>query len=291
MRGRIAVLGKHGRLGGAVCRGLSRKFEVVALGRQEVDLTKAINRQLRPFDFDLVINSSAATNLDWCERNSQAAERINAQAVEEIGMLCSERGVRCLHISTDYVFDGTASTPYQEDQATNPISVYGKTKQLGEKLLLQSGERHLVIRVSWVFGPDKPSFIDMLLERATNEKRVEAIEDKYSAPTYSADFAEWIEPLLFDFPIGGILHLCNAGGCSWREFGQSAIDAALELGQQLQARHVEPISLKSMTSFVARRPAYSVMDQRRYRDLTGVSPRPWSEAVRSYVRTKYCRPR
>ena len=287
MRRKVAILGKNGRLAGAICRRLSQKYEVISLGRQEVDLTKPISGQLENVEFDLLINTAAATNLDWCEGNPQAAERVNARAAGEIGATCSARGVRCLHISTDYVFDGAASEPYQEDRPTNPINVYGKTKQLGEDLILQSGDQHLVIRVSWVFGPDKPSFVDMLLDRAINEEQIEAIEDKYSAPTYSVDFAEWIEPLLFEFPVNGILHLCNAGGCSWREYGQLAVDAALEAGVNLRASNVRPISLKSMTSFVARRPAYTVMNQQKYRHITGVSPRPWKEAVRAHVRTRF----
>jgi dTDP-4-dehydrorhamnose reductase len=286
---RIAILGKNGRLGSAVCRALSRKHEITALGRQEIDLAKSVSEQLKNIEFDLFINTAAATNLDWCERHPQTAERINAGAVGEIGAICSARGARCMHISTDYVFDGRASTPYREDQAPHPLSVYGKTKRLGEELLLQSGERHLVIRISWVFGPDKPGFIDLLLDRATREEHVEAIDDKYSAPTYSIDFAEWIEPLLFEYPIAGILHLCNAGGCSWREYGQLALDAALEAGIALKARHVRPLSLKSMRSFVACRPVYTVMDHQKYREIAGVSPRSWQDAVRTYVRTKYSR--
>jgi dTDP-4-dehydrorhamnose reductase len=287
--GKIAILGSNGRLGRAVSRALSRKYEITALGRREVDLAEPVSEQLKNVEFDVFINTAAATNLDWCEGHPQAAERINAGAVGEIGAICSAKGARCLHISTDYVFDGRASSPYREDQAPNPLSVYGKTKQLGEELLLQSGDEHLVIRVSWLFGPDKPGFVDMLLDRAMREDHVEAIEDKYSAPTYSIDFAEWIEPLLFEFPIAGILHLCNAGGCSWREYGQLAVDAALEAGIALKANRVWPISLKSMSSFVARRPVFTVMNHDRYREITGISPRSWKDAVRTYVRTKYFR--
>jgi dTDP-4-dehydrorhamnose reductase len=289
MRSKIAILGKNGRLGAALCRVLSKKHEVVALGRQEVDLAASVSEQLKNLEFDLFINTAAITNLDWCEGNPRAAERVNAGAVGELGAICSAREVRCLHISTDYVFDGAASSPYREDRPASPINVYGKTKRFGEELLLRAGDRRLVIRVSWVFGPDKPSFIDMLLDQALNLERVEAIDDKYSAPTYSLDFAEWIEPILFEFPLGGILHLCNAGGCSWREYGQWAIDAAADEGIKLKTYKIHPIRLESMTSFVARRPIYTVMDQQRYRETIGISPRSWKEAVRSHVRNKYSR--
>src|SRR2546430_464220 len=178
MRRKIAILGKNGRLGAALCRALSQKHEVVALSRQEVDLAASVSDQLKNVEFDLFINTAAITNLEWCEGNPGAAERVNAGAVGELGAICSAREVRCLHISTDYVFDGAASSPYREDRPAKPINVYGKTKRFGEELLLQAGGRHLVIRVSWVFGPDKPSFIDMLLDQAMNRERVEAIDDK-----------------------------------------------------------------------------------------------------------------
>jgi dTDP-4-dehydrorhamnose reductase len=289
MRRKIAILGRNGRLGAALCRALSQKNEVVALGRQEVDLAGSVAEQLKDVEFDLFINTAAITNLDWCERNPAVAERVNATAVGELGAVCSAREVRCLHISTDYVFDGAASSPYRENQPASPISVYGKTKRFGEELLLQAGEGHLVIRVSWVFGPDKPSFVDMLLDRAMNQEHIEAIDDKYSAPTYSLDFAEWVEPLLFELPVGGILHLCNAGGCSWREYGQAAVDAAFDEGIKLKTYEVRPVRLESMTSFLARRPIYTVMDQQKYRETAGISPRSWKEAVRMYVRNKYSR--
>jgi dTDP-4-dehydrorhamnose reductase len=289
MRRKIAILGRTGRLGGALCRVLSQKHEVVELGRQEVDLTSSVSEQLKNVEFDLFINTAAITNLDWCEQNPRAAERVNAVAVGELGAICSKRGVRCVHISTDYVFDGSASSPCREEQPASPINVYGKAKRLGEELLLKADNRHLVVRVSWVFGPDKPSFIDVLLDRAVDRERVEAIDDKYSAPTYSLDFAEWIEPILFEVPLSGILHLCNTGGCSWREYGQAALDAAADEGIKLKTHDVLPISLESMSAFVARRPIYTVMDQQRYRETIGASPRHWKEAVRSYVRNKYPR--
>ena len=172
MKQRIAILGKNGRLGAALCRDLADKYVVLALGRAELDLTKPIREQLKGVEFDSLINAAAATNVDWCEQHPAEASLINARSASELGALCVERGVRCLHVSTDYVFDGMASRPYREEDAARPISIYGKTKRLGEELLLQSSADHLVIRVSWVFGPDKPSFVDWLLDRAISQEEV-----------------------------------------------------------------------------------------------------------------------
>jgi dTDP-4-dehydrorhamnose reductase len=287
MRPRIAIVGKNGRLGAALCRGLSDTYDVLAFGRQELDLAKPIREQLKGTQFDLLINSAAATNVDWCEQHQAGADRINAHAVAELGMLCAERGVRCLHLSTDYVFDGLASHPYREEDAALPISIYGKSKRLGEELLLQSRPEHLVIRVSWVFGPDKPSFVDWALDQAQNQETLCAIDDKVSSPTYTLDFVQWIRPFLFELPIGGILHLCNSGGCTWREYAQWAIDVARQEGVRLKTQTVQPMALNSMTTFVARRPVYTVLATGKYTRTTDLPVRPWKEAVQEFVRKRF----
>ncbi len=289
MKRKIAIVGKNGRLGGALCRELANLYEVLPLGRQELDLTKPLREQLKESAFDLLINSAAATNVDWCEQHEREAEQINASAVSDLGALCAERGVRCLHISTDYVFDGSASRPYTEEDEAMPISVYGKTKRLGEELLLRTDPNHLVIRVSWVFGPDKPSFIDWALDQALSKETVSAIDDKTSSPTYTLDFGHWVRPLLFELPIGGVLHLCNPGGCTWREYAQYAISAAREEGVRLKTYEVQPITLDSMSTFIARRPIYTVLDTEKYLETTGMSTRPWKEAVREFVQRKFSR--
>lgn len=289
MKRRIAIVGKNGRLGSALCGALADTYDVLPFGRQELDLTKPIREQLKDIAFDLLINAAAATNVDWCEQHEADAEQINARAVAELGQLCSGRGVRCLHVSTDYVFDGLASRPYGEEDPTTPISVYGKAKLLGEELLLQTDSDHLVIRVSWVFGPDKPSFVDWALEQALSRETLSAIDDKVSSPTYTLDFVQWIRPLLFELPVGGILHLCNPGGCTWREYAQWAIDAARQEGVCFKTHEVQPITLDSMTTFLARRPVYTVLATGKFSKTTGLSARPWRDAVRDFVRKKFSR--
>ena len=287
MKRRIVVVGKNGRLGAALCRALSEAYDVLPLGRSELDLTKSVPEQLRGLSFDLLINAAAATNVDWCELHEDDANQINARAVGELGKVCGERGVRCLHVSTDYVFDGLASRPYTESDLAAPISVYGKAKLLGEELLLGADQGHLVIRVSWVFGPDKPSFLDWALDQALNRETVAAIDDKVSSPTYTLDFVQWIRPLLFEVPIEGIVHLCNPGGCSWREYAQWAIDSAREEGVCFKAHEIQPITLESMSAFIARRPVYTVLATGKFAEKTGLSPRPWKDAVRDFVRRKF----
>lgn len=280
-------MGKNGRLGAALCRALLDGYDVLPLGRSELDLSKPVPEQLKDLSFDLLINAAAATNVDWCELHEADATQINARAVAELGTVCAQRGVRCLHISTDYVFDGLASRPYTESDPAIPISVYGKAKLLGEELLLRTGQEHLVIRVSWLFGPDKPSFLDWALDQALSRETVAAIDDKVSSPTYTLDFVQWIRPLLFELPIGGIVHLCNPGGCSWREYAQWAIDLAREEGVRFRAHEIQPITLDSMSAFVARRPIYTVLATGKFSEKTGLRVRSWQDAVRDFVRWKF----
>jgi dTDP-4-dehydrorhamnose reductase len=289
MKRTVALVGKNGRLGAALCRALADTYDLLPYDHRELDLEKPIREQLQYAKFDLLINAAAATNVDWCERNEAAANRVNAHAVAELGEIAAERGLRCLHVSTDYVFDGSASRPYREEDPALPISVYGKSKRLGEELLLQADPNHLVIRVSWVFGPDKPSFIDWALEQALTRETLSAIDDKVSSPTYTLDFVQWIRPLLFELPVGGILHLCNPGGCTWREYAQWAIEVAREDGIHLKTHAVQPITLKSMPAFIASRPVYTVLATEKFSHLTGLPTRHWKDAVRDFVRTKFAR--
>src|ERR1700730_8896483 len=128
MKRRIAIIGKNGRLGAALCRALADTYQVIPFGHLELELTKPIREQIKHISFDLLINAAAASNVDWCELHEAEANQINAHAVAQLGTICEERGVRCLHISTDYVFDGASFVPYKEEDPAIPISIYGKSK-------------------------------------------------------------------------------------------------------------------------------------------------------------------
>src|SRR5437879_12454209 len=124
-----------------------------------------------------MINCAAMTNVDLCESQRKQAFAINAEAPKHFAEICSEKKAKLIHFSTDYVFDGEKREPYVETDAAKPISVYGESKRTGEKLVLQTQDRHLVLRVSWVFGPDRPSFIDAMIKRACEEEHIDAVAD------------------------------------------------------------------------------------------------------------------
>lgn len=288
MNNRILVAGANGRLGAALVREWKAAGEdVVGWGRNEFDLsweTPKMRTALAALDFSVMVNCAALTNVDHCEEHDDEAFQLNAEAPTVLADLCRERGARVIHISTDYVFDGAKTTPYTERDAARPISLYGASKRAGESgVLTVTGGQALVVRVSWVFGPDRPSFVDQIVQKALKEEHVAAIADKVAVPTYTLDAAKLLRPLLFDVPAGGLLHLCNSGACTWQEYGQHALDCAAKAGAKLKTRTVAPLRMADLKAFIAKRPPYTAMSTARLTELTGLTPRPWQEAVEEYI--------
>jgi dTDP-4-dehydrorhamnose reductase len=284
---RILILGAGGRLGAALRREYEKRFDVTAFNHAQLDLAKAgkVRGKIDNLDFDVLINSAAFTNVDLCESKRDEAFAINADAPKLLAQICTRKKAKLIHFSTDYVFDGQKRQPYVEDDAAYPISVYGESKRAGEKFVLEAGDRHVVVRVSWVFGPDRPSFVDAMIERAREEEKIEAIADKWSTPTYTRDIAEML-PRLFDID-AGIVHLANSGKCNWQEYAQHALDCCRALGVSLKTQVVGALTLADMKNWIARRPVYSVLSIAKYQALSGISPRSWREAVADYIERSY----
>jgi dTDP-4-dehydrorhamnose reductase len=286
---KIVIIGSGGRLGAALMREYQNKFELIGFDHQALDLGDAVQlrNKIGPLDVDLVINCAALTNVDYCETHRDEAFQINAEAPRLLAEICRDKNAKLIHFSTDYVFDGEKREAYTEEDRTEPISVYGESKLQGEKNVLAAEDQHLVVRVSWVFGPDRPSFIDAIIKRARESEQVDAITDKFAAPTFTRDVAEAL-PKLFDVDVArGILHFTNTGECSWQQYGQWALDCCRQSGVELKAQHVAPLKLSDMKNFIARRPVYSVLSTAKYEALTGTSPRTWREAVADYIKRFY----
>lgn len=242
---------------------------------------------LRDIPFEILVNGTGITNVDRCETDRHLAMRVNAEAPEVMARATNKKSARLIHFSTDYVFDGRKTEPYDEDDRPAPLGWYGRTKLVGEQAVLAAGGSHLVVRVSWIFGPDKPSFIDMLIAQAQTKQSVEAIADKISAPTYACNVADWLEPFFAKDLPGGILHACNAGGCSWQQYGEHALQCAASVGVPLKTTTVHGISLRDMKQFVAPRPPFTTLSTRKLTELTGRVPRPWRDAVLDYISKHY----
>jgi dTDP-4-dehydrorhamnose reductase len=288
---KVLVLGSKGRLGGALARMWAPDYEVRGLARPELDVAdpSALGKLLKPESYDLLVNCTGLTNVDRCERDREEAEVVNARAPGVMAQDAAAKGSRFIHFSTDYVFDGAKTTPYTEDDEAHPLSHYGRTKLEGERAALAPSARHMAVRVAWVFGPDKPSFVDQIIERALANDRVEAIANKTSCMTFTEDVSCWLRPFLDGDLPGGIYHMCNTGGCSWHEYGQFALDFAARTGLPLKARKVEPISLSDLKAFVAPRPPHTEVSTAKFTAVTGMAPRRWQEAVEEYLGRKLIR--
>ena len=238
---KIVITGSGGRLGAALLREYGKQFEVIGFNRADLDLADfaGLRQTLGHNDFDLLINAAAFTNVDLAEKERDQAFQVNAEAPRVLAGICSEKGARLVHISTDYVFAGDKNDPYKEEDPARPISAYGESKLAGENAVLGVSDKHLVVRVSWVFGPDRPSFIDQIIGRAQENDRVSAVADKVSTPTYTRDIADMLlrivagvtGPSRTGIPrySSGVLHIANSGQASWREYAQHALDCCAVL--------------------------------------------------------------
>jgi dTDP-4-dehydrorhamnose reductase len=298
---KIVIIGAGGRLGAALMREYREKYDLAGFNHAQLDLANLddVRRKLGAMNFDVLINAAAFTNVDACETERDRAFRINAETPGILAEICNEKEAKLIHFSTDYVFDGEKRGPYSEEDQANPISAYGESKLAGEKNVL-AGDGHLVVRVSWVFGPDRPSFVDAMIKRAQQDEKIDAISDKFSTPTYTHDIAEMLARVLDDWSrrasasdglgagrLHGILHFANAGKCTWQEYAQWALDCCRDAGISLKGRTVGALKLSEMTNWAARRPVYSVLSTAKYTELTGTASRAWREAVADYITRFY----
>jgi dTDP-4-dehydrorhamnose reductase len=286
---KIIVLGAGGRLGAALVRGYAEGHDVTAWGRQEADLSAPdrvaeLLRHARP---DVVINCAAMTNVDECETERELAAVINAEAPGAVAAAAKSAGARLIHISTDYVFSGENIEPYAEDDAPGPISWYGETKLAGERAVMDADARHAVVRVSWVFGPDRDSFVDKAVQTAMRGEPVKAVADKWSSASYTADIGEALLALIDPAVAGGIYHVCNAGVCTWQDWAAEAIAVVARAGLVPPGTRVEPLKLADIKVMLARRPVHTAMTCQRIETLLGHPLRPWQEAVQDYVASRY----
>ena len=276
---RLLIPGGNGMVARMLAETASRRgHAAVALPRAEWDIADpaAARAQLERHKPDVLVNCAAFTRVDDCEAEAHAAEamRVNGEAPGVLAQAAVEARVPLLHLSSDFVFDGTASVPYAVNAKTKPISVYGISKAAGERAVASAGGAWTVLRTSWVYGPYGRNFVDTILAKARQDGKLRVVRDQVGAPTYTADLAEAIVNLA-ESHARGIVHFTNAWHCSWHGFAQAIVDMA---GLDVP---VEPVTTAQFPR-PARRPAWSVLDLERYHTLTRRKPRPWPEALSDY---------
>jgi len=282
---RIAITGTTGRVGRALAGHFAARHEVIELPRAACDLADpACAGVLSDLDFDVLLNPGGLTNLEQCEDEPDLARRVNAAAPAELAKACRERGKKILHFSTDYVFDGIQPGLRSEDDPPSPLSVYGRTKEEGERGVLAEGGT--VMRVSWVFGPEKPAFPDQILDRALVGQELSAVADKFSLPAYTPDICEWVEGLLSAGLPAGIFHACNGGPVtSWHGIAMEIV-RFLNEREGMPLPEVKSLSLDEMTAFRAPRPRHTAMSTARLEAVLGRPMRDWREALQQHLASR-----
>lgn len=285
---RMLILGANGGLGRALVRRLAGNHSVTAWTRADLDFEqpeKAVAK-LDGQDFDVLLNAAGMTSPDACETQPEKAALANVAGPQAVAEACRRRGARMIHFSTDYVFSGESQQVWSEEDETRPVSVYGRTKRDGELAVIEACPDALIARVSWLFGPDKASHPDQMIERALQTDDLSAVADKTSTPTSTEDVSEWTCQLI-ELAASGILHVCNSGIASWHAWAEAALEIAQNMGVPVKTTRVRPIKLSELTQLKARRPLTTRMNNQRLQSLLGTEVRDWRVALEAYLRRKY----
>lgn len=278
----IVITGGGGMLAQALSKTLAGRGEsAVLLNRAACDISRPQDVQ-KLFDSHrptLVLNCAAHTKVDLCEEQEDQANGINGRGVGHLAALAKERDVPLVHYSTDFVFDGQGTRPYRAEDPTHPISAYGRSKLLGERLLLQTApSQGLIIRTAWLYGPGGPCFPQTMINAARAGKSLKVVADQTGAPTFTHDLAEATLALL-DRGARGVWHVTNSGQTTWFDFTAAILE---EFGLRAELSPTTSAEWKKLKPASAPRPTYSVLDIEPFARLTGRPMRPWREALSAY---------
>lgn len=260
----------------------SRGEDVTSLSRADLDITdqRLVNAAVADAAPSIIVNCAAYTKVDQAEVEESAANAINGSSVELLAHAANDAGAVLVHVSTDFVFDGAKTTPYEVNDPTAPLSAYGRSKLLGE-IAATHAEKHAIVRTAWLFGVHGPNFVEAIrnqVRKGTNPLRV--VNDQRGRPTYTPHLAQALIRIAHlaaqSENARGIFHYADEGECTWFDFASAIVE---ELGAPVE---VVPVSSEEFPR-PAKRPAYSVLSTERYERLTGVSPESWREGLREYL--------
>lgn len=282
----ILITGANGQLGTALQRILPKKVsaKMFFVDHAQLDITdsEAVNRFITGNDISHIVNCAAYTNVDNAEIEKAACSAVNTDGVKTLALAADNYGAKIIHISTDYVFDGHTFKPYNESDKVNPASHYGTTKRAGETALLALAPESIVIRTSWLYGPDcENNFVKRILAKANNGDALKVVADQIGSPTYTEDLAHAIAKILATpqwFP--GVYHYCDAGVCSRYDFAKAILD--------LSGKHdipLTPITTDNnfLNATAAPRPHYSVLDTSKIRLTYGVETPHWFDSLKNCI--------
>ncbi len=304
MSPRILLTGKNGQVGAELARSLPKIGEVVGVDRQQLDLAHPdqIRRMIRDVRPRIIVNAAAYTPVDLAEKEEPIARAVNADAPGVMAEEAKKIGAALVHYSTDYVFDGAKTTPYEETDPANPLSAYGRTKLGGEDAIRNTSVPHLILRTQWVYGNRGKNFLLTILRLAAEREELRVVSDQFGAPTWSREIARATTSILGQLlrsdagtrsfeQVSGTYHMTAAGVATWFGFAQAILEeASSELpwietatnGHPLICRRVIPITTAEYPT-PARRPAYSVLSNSRLTQTFGIQLPNWRAQLHSAI--------
>ncbi|MGF1779073.1 dTDP-4-dehydrorhamnose reductase [Vibrio nomapromontoriensis] len=286
---KVLITGAHGQVGHCLVTLLSQRadVEVVAYDRADLDITNEdqVNAVVQALQPDTIINAAAHTAVDKAEDEVDLSYAINRDGPRYLAQAAEQCGAVLLHISTDYVFDGTKSEPYAEADVTNPPSVYGQSKLAGEQAVADTCSNYAILRTAWVFGEHGNNFVKTMLRLGKERSELGIIGDQFGGPTYAGDIATALITMMDEFQRGaadifGVYHFSGAPHVSWYEFAKAIFTSAGELGALNSLPVVNEITADQYP-LPAPRPANSRLDCSKIESVFGIKPSDWNQALKN----------
>lgn len=289
----IAIIGSNGQLGWELVRiAEARGLNILALDYPEIDIgdPASIDSQIESREIDLIINAAAYTAVDRAESEPDAAYAVNREGPVHLAEWCRKSGIPLIHVSTDYVFDGTKQGAYNEEDPVAPLGVYGQSKAAGEAGVRQRLEEHIIVRTAWLCGIHGQNFVKTMLKLGREKETLRVVADQYGCPTMAADLAEAILEVVRQIERKesvkwGTYHFCGAGKTTWYGFADAIFEIARKY-EKLVVRNVVPISTAKYPTPV-KRPANSELDCTKIQSYFGLQPRPWKESLATMIEQLY----
>ena len=278
------VCGAGGQLGQELVLTCPEQCQAIPMTRSMLDIADPVQvaKALDDTGPSWVINAAAFTAVDAAESEPESAHRVNAMGPEILALQCRERNIRFLHVSTDFVFDGTQGHPYAPAAEPNPLGVYGRSKLDGENAVIAAGGSSVILRTGWVYSRHGGNFVKTMLRLMAEREQLSVVEDQIGTPTRARGLALACWGLADHGDASGIYHWSDAGACSWYDFAVAIREMALELGLLRQAATLLPIPASQYPT-PALRPAYSVLDKTLTRKLLGHSGNHWTSQLRAML--------
>lgn len=283
---KVLVTGATGQLGSELKELTQQQgsiFQYLYTGSSDLDITQldSVRSYVKQNSIEYIINCAAYTMVDLCESNVEICDKVNRLGAENLAKIATEFNCKLIHISTDYVFDGTADAPYKEDVSVNPLSVYGKAKVEAEKAVLSVAPNSIVIRTAWLYSSFKVNFVKTMMRLMQEREELKIVNDQFGTPTYAKDLAEAITIILEyadkDEWKEGIYHFSNLGDTTWYGFAEKIKELS-----KIESCRLIPIETKDYPT-AALRPMYTILDKTKIQDAFHFTIPHWEESLKKFI--------